>query len=1469
MEAALEAARAKDTKERLAGVERLHEALDAAARRGLTAAEVTALVDTCMDLTRDANFRVAQGGLQALSAAAVVAGEHFKIHLNALVPAAVERLGDGKQPVREAARQLLITLMEVSSPTIIVERAGNYAWTHKSWRVREEFVRTVANAVGLFASTEISLQRVLLSPVLQLMNDSNQSVREAAISCIEEMYAHMGSQFYEELQRHNLPSYMLKEINSRLDRIEPKVPSSDVPVMKYKVAESRSVSANPKRGSPRTKNTTRESTLFGGDTDITEKPVEPVKVHSEKELLREFEKIAATLVPEKDWSLRIAAMQRIEALVYGGAIDYPSFLMLLKQLIHPLSTQLSDRRSSIVKQACHLLNVLSKELLGDFEPCAEQFIPVLFKLVVITVLVIAESADTCIKTILRNCKVARILPRIIDTAKNDRSAILRARCCEYALLILEYWADAPEIQRSADLYEDMIKCCVADAMSEVRATARTCYRMFSKTWPERSRRLFMTFDHNIQRIINDEDGGVHKRYASPSLRERVAPPSRAPSHASGTNIPGYGTSAIVAMDKSAAISSDSSLPSNNLRLSQSKTIGRSSERSLESVLNSSKEKVSAIESLLKGVSMSDRNFSSARSTSLDLGVDPPSSRDPPALAAPASNHLSLQSSALLDSSLPTMTGASSRNGGSRLLDTVTTQLSTKERSRSPYLSNISSESMSGLSLPYLRRSSDKLHEGGRMDEGYDVRSARRIPQMHMEKNYTDMPYRDFTHRDSHNNHVPNFQRPLLRKQVMSRASASGRHSFDDSHVPSGDVSGYTDSLASLNDALSEGLSPSSDWVARVSAFEFIRNLLKQGQKGIQEITQNFEKVMKLFFRHLDDPHHKVAQAAFSTLAELIPACKKPFESYVERILPYVFSRLIDPKELVKKPCSSTLEIVGRTYAIDMLLPALVRSLDEQRSPKAKLAVLEFANKSFSKYTVDSDGYSNSGFLKLWLSKLAPLVNEKNAKLKEASISGIIAVYSHFDSTAVLNFILSLSVEDQNLLRRALKQYTPRIEVDLVNYLQSKKERPRPKSYDQADFGTSSEDGYALTLKKSYPFGRYSSSSLDAEGGKKINTTQESTLHNISIGRTSSDMSIDHAIPSLEQSAGAEVLLNRIRESKNNTGSVVEAARSWSNHPEKTDASFDGETATSTPRVGFSRILSSDGHNTVGSTAGENVQEDMVLNLSSIKTSLHSDNGLSIPQLLHQISNDTEVSSSEKREALQQLVKASTDNDSSVWTKYFNQILTAVLEVLDDSDSSTRELALSLIAEMLNNQKDAMEDSIEIVLEKLLHVTKDVVAKISNEANQCLNVLLAQYDPFRCLAVIVPLLVSDDEKTLVVCINCLTKELSVAQLVGVVCPTPPPWLKSSDLNLGLVGRLSQEELMDQLPTFLPALFDAFSNQSPDVRKTVVFCLVDMYIMLGKAFAPYLEGLSSTQLRLVTIYANRISQARSGAPIDSNQ
>lgn len=113
----MELARSKGANDRMAGVERLLELLEAS-RRSLSASETTSLVDCCLDLLRDTNFRVSQGALQALASAAVLSGEHLKLHLSTLVPPVVERLGDSKQPVRDASRRLLLTLMEVVFPIL-------------------------------------------------------------------------------------------------------------------------------------------------------------------------------------------------------------------------------------------------------------------------------------------------------------------------------------------------------------------------------------------------------------------------------------------------------------------------------------------------------------------------------------------------------------------------------------------------------------------------------------------------------------------------------------------------------------------------------------------------------------------------------------------------------------------------------------------------------------------------------------------------------------------------------------------------------------------------------------------------------------------------------------------------------------------------------------------------------------------------------------------------------------------------------------------------------------------------------------------------------------------------------------------------------------------------------------------------------------------------------------------------------
>ena len=112
---------------------------------------------------------------------------------------------------------------------------------------------------------------------------------------------------------------------------------------------------------------------------------------------------------------------------------------------------------------------------------------------------------------------------------------------------------------------------------------------------------------------------MHRRHASPSVRDRGALMPITSQASAPSNLTGYGTSAIVAMDRSSSLSSGTSIASGVL--SQAKSLGKGTERSLESVLHASKQKVTAIESMLRGLDLSDKHGSSAlRSSSLGLGT---------------------------------------------------------------------------------------------------------------------------------------------------------------------------------------------------------------------------------------------------------------------------------------------------------------------------------------------------------------------------------------------------------------------------------------------------------------------------------------------------------------------------------------------------------------------------------------------------------------------------------------------------------------------------------------------------------------------------------------------------------------------------------------------------------------------------------------------------------------------------------
>ncbi|KAI0522493.1 hypothetical protein KFK09_004872 [Dendrobium nobile] len=286
------------------------------------------------------------------------------------------------------------------------------------------------------------------------------------------------------------------------------------------------------------------------------------------------------------------------------------------------------------------------------------------------------------------------------------------------------------------------------------------------------------------------------------------------------------------MDRSSRVTSAMSLSIGTPALSRMKLGEKGSERSLESMLQARKQKVSAIERLLRGVRLSDKQRNSSKqSTSFDLGDDSPSSRDPLVPAAiPGSNHLSLQDSLLADPTFVSIARSSTRNGSSSLTEVINSNYQ-YVGGHSKY-DNLASDSLSSFSLPYMvkRHAERALLDGSTVERNIDL-SFKKLSNMHLDRQFMDAANKDAGFRVLNNNYVPNFQRPLLRKQATGRVSTSQGCSFDDNQSHLSEVSNYVDGPTSLSDALSEGLCSSSDLVARVSAFNYLRNLLQQWPRG--------------------------------------------------------------------------------------------------------------------------------------------------------------------------------------------------------------------------------------------------------------------------------------------------------------------------------------------------------------------------------------------------------------------------------------------------------------------------------------------------------------------------------------------------------------------------------------------------------------------------------------------------------------
>lgn len=496
-----------DTKQRLSALEIIKGHVDTHA---LERDELNALADSAVSLLKDNNFKVCIGALRVTTVVLGQAGDHAKVLAPILVPALIERLGDGKAAVRSSALDAIFVLIDgLRSPNVVHERFAG-CWTHKNSHIRESILKISAYCFKHYGTKYVTSNKraVLIKDIVHLLGDSSSSVRETAMSCIEAAYSVMGNALRNTLKDYGLRSAHMKEINSRLDQIQ--APSSKRSEGPAQVESPTNKSSTSKRGG------------FGDGGGVTNDGsitnVEPIHLKSSHDLQNALEDIKEALMDTTEkWQSRMDYMMKLEGIILGNGKKYD----LLPQMLNHMKTcfieQVLDRRSAVSRQACHLLTLLSEHMGSAADNIVEHLVPILFKVVVISVQVQADAAHCAVKRMMRACHVGKLVTQISKNLQSSRNAKLRCACIDYFHVVLESWLK-PEYHHYISDFEVGLKSALSDASKDVRARARETFVMFKSEWPENAGILFESLSSSVQKAIAQTG---KKKTATRSARQSI------------------------------------------------------------------------------------------------------------------------------------------------------------------------------------------------------------------------------------------------------------------------------------------------------------------------------------------------------------------------------------------------------------------------------------------------------------------------------------------------------------------------------------------------------------------------------------------------------------------------------------------------------------------------------------------------------------------------------------------------------------------------------------------------------------------------------------------------------------------------------------------------------------------------------------------------------------------------------------
>ncbi|XP_067372716.1 CLIP-associating protein 1a isoform X25 [Channa argus] len=956
------------------------------------------------------NFKVALLGLDLLSALVTRLQDRFRAQVGTVLPSLIDRLGDAKDQVREQDQTVLLKIMEqAATPQYVWDRMLG-GFKHKNNRTREGVCLCLIATLSTYGAQGLTLSKIV-PHICNLLGDPTSQVRDGAMSCLVEIYRHVGERVRMDLSKKGLPQSRLNVIFNKFDEVQRSgnMISSSGSDKNFEDEDSvdggRSTSSSSSKAPPSGRravmssvrrpssaNTAKATGKEAGAGAVDEEDfikafedVPSVQIYSNRELEEQMTKIREVLSDDKhDWEHRVVALKKVRSLMLAGAADYEGFPQQLRLLEAPFKLSAKDLRSQVVREACITLGYLSSLLGTKFDHGAESAMPTLLNLVPNTAKVMATSGVAAIRLILRHTHYPRLIP-IITSNCTSKSVAVRRRCYEFLDLMLQEW-HTNTLERHVTVLTETIKKGIHDADSEARSIARKCYWGFHGHYSREAEHLFQALESTYQKALQ--------------------------SHLKSSD-------SIVSLPQSDR-SSSSSQESLNRPLSVKSVIGGSITRS--KLLST---RVPTTPGSLQR-SRSDIDVNAASSAKSRLSTVPASSPFSSAAALPPGSYASLGRIRTRRQSSGSVGGASTsvvdNRGRSRAK--VVSQSQPGSRSSSPgkllghsSYGRIPRATASASSTPADKRSRIPRSQGCSRETSpsrmgldrygliHQARISASVNAMRVLNTGTEVEAAvadALLLGDSRNKRKPvrrRYESPGIYSDDDANSDASSACSERSYSSRNGGIPHYLRQTEDVAEVLNH--CASSNWSERKEGLLGLQNLLKS-QRILSRVE--LKRLCEIFTRMFADPHSKVFSMFLETLVDFITVHREDLQDWLFVLLTQLLKKMgADLLGSVQAKVQKALDVTRESFPFDQQFNILMRFIvDQTQTPnlKVKVAILKYIE-SLARQ-MDPTDFVNSSETRLAVSRIITWTTEpKSSDVRKTLQNWVSEELAGRSSTAAL------------------------------------------------------------------------------------------------------------------------------------------------------------------------------------------------------------------------------------------------------------------------------------------------------------------------------------------------------------------------------------------------------------------------------------------------------------------------------------